>query len=376
MDDLLIGLDDLPDGVVVADAAGTVVAVNLQASRLLGLSQAAGLGCRLDEVLPLADSAGRGWWACSDPYHGLAIRTGHPEVELYLPSGQRLLVTARYVRSAGPLTAVTSVVVSLRPTSRDRSQRDRAELVATVAHELRSPLTSVKGFTATLLAKWDLFSDAQRRLMLETVEADADRVTRLITELLDVARIDSGRLDVRSVLVDLPKMLEADVDRLVARGEDRERFELRIDAAGELPETWADADKLDQVFLNLLENAVRHGSGLISVRVSPSPGTRAVGTQVVDIQGVGTQGIGTHGVGTQGVGTDVVVRDEGDGIPAAARGRVFSRFWRSGRRGGTGLGLYIAKGLVEAHGGTIAVVSEPDEGAAFRVFVPAGTPPG
>jgi signal transduction histidine kinase len=73
-----------------------------------------------------------------------------------------------------------------------REELSRAELVSTVAHELRSPLTSVKGFTATLLAKWDRFNDDQKRLMLETVNADADRVTRLITELLDIARIDSA----------------------------------------------------------------------------------------------------------------------------------------------------------------------------------------
>ena len=94
-------------------------------------------------------------------------------------------------RSAAARSIVT---ITLRDGgARARLERSRADLVSTVAHELRSPLTSVKGFTATMLAKWERFTDEQKRVMLETVNNDADRVTRLITELLDVSRIESGR---------------------------------------------------------------------------------------------------------------------------------------------------------------------------------------
>jgi signal transduction histidine kinase len=338
--------DVLPDGVVVAGADGRVEHVNPAATRLTGVRADLARGHLLAEVLPLVDARGRDWWSCTLPYDGLSTRVRQPEVELTLPGVGALLVTTAIVRSTGPGGRVDSLVVALRGTqARARAERDRAELVATVAHELRSPLTSVKGFTSTLLAKWERFSDDQRRLMLETVEADADRVTRLITELLDVARIDSGRLELHRSLVDLPAVLLRHVDRLMAGGQPAARFSVRVGAG--LPETWADADKLEQVVANLMENALRHGSGHVQVSVERA-----------------------------GDGTAVTVEDEGPGVPAEAASQVFGRFWRDGRRGGTGLGLYIVRGLVEAHGGTVVVDRSPLGGALFRFSVPPGSPPG
>src|SRR5437868_8301545 len=121
--------------------------------------------------------------------------------------GRELLVTASYVRDENH--ALRHFVVCLRDNhARERTDRSRADLVSTVAHELRSPLTSVKGFTATLLAKWERFTDDQKKVMLETVNADADRVTRLLTELLDVSRIDAGRMEVHRQLVSVPERVE------------------------------------------------------------------------------------------------------------------------------------------------------------------------
>ena len=335
--------DDHPDGVVVADARGTVVVFNPAAERITGVSASAALGKDLEGALPLEGLDGRAWWPCAAPYDGLRSVTGHPERNLILPGGQEVLVTARYVRDE-PRGPVSSVVVAIRDTRhRAREELSRAELVSTVAHELRSPLTSVKGFTATLLAKWDRFTDEQKRLMLETVNADADRVTRLITELLDIARIDSGRLTVSRHVVDLGVVVRRHVAAMEARGEDPDRFQVRV--ADGVPEMWVDADKLDQVLGNLLENAVRHGAGLVTIVVEPD-----------------------------GDGASVTITDEGEGIPDEQRDRVFTRFWRSGRRGGTGLGLYIVRGLVEAHGGHIEVGRGPSGGARFRFVLPAATP--
>jgi signal transduction histidine kinase len=335
--------DDLPDGLVVADERGTVVVFNTAAARITGVDPEAALGKDLEDALPLEGLDGRQWWQCALPYGCLSTVTGHPERNLLLPGGQEVLVTTRYVREV-PRGPVHRVVVALRDTRhRAREELSRAELVSTVAHELRSPLTSVKGFTATLLAKWDRFNDEQKRLMLETVNADADRVTRLITELLDIARIDSGRLTVRRQVVDMARVITRHVAGMVAAGHDETRFDVRI--RDDIPEMWVDADKLDQVLSNLLENAVRHGDGRVTIVAEPD-----------------------------GDGVAVTVMDEGEGIPDELHDRVFTRFWRSGRRGGTGLGLYIVRGLVEAHGGHIEVGRSTSGGARFRFVLPAAAP--
>jgi signal transduction histidine kinase len=228
-----------------------------------------------------------------------------------------------------------------------RLERGRADLVSTVAHELRSPLTSVKGFTATLLDKWPRFTDDQKRVMLATVNADADRVTRLITELLDVSRIESGRIEIHRELVDVPARARKIISGRVAAGDIPERYVVEVRA--ELPETWLDADKVDQILANLIENAVRHGAGTVTTVVEPAVVAGAPGVAVA-------------------------VRDQGPGIAPELAPRVFGRFWRAKRRGGAGLGLFIVKGLVEAHGGEITVQQAPGGGAEFRFTMPAGTP--
>jgi signal transduction histidine kinase len=356
----VIDADDVPDGIVVADENGRVVVFNRVAEQITGVDAGSAIGKDLTDALPLELLDGRPWWSCAAPYDGLSIVTGHPERNLLLADTE-VLVTSRYVReqARGP---VTRVVVSLRHTrGRAREELSRAELISTVAHELRSPLTSVKGFTATLLAKWDRFNDDQKRLMLETVNADADRVTRLITELLDIARIESGRLTVRRQVVDLGRVATRHVAGIVMSGEDADKFSVEVGEG--LPEMWLDADKVDQIVANLLENAVRHGAGHVTIDVAawhPSrdgwPGSQREMDPDVE------------------AGACVTVTDEGEGIPAGLHDRVFTRFWRSGRRGGTGLGLYIVRGLIEAHGGRIEVGRAPSGGALFRFVLPAGTP--
>jgi signal transduction histidine kinase len=334
-------LDDLPDGVVVADADGVVTHLNAEARRLLELPDAVGPGDGLDAVMALQDLDGNDWFACASPYAGIALRTALLESSWLTTSGREVLVTARLRRSR-PNGPVRSCVVALRDAKgRAIVDAERSNLVATVAHELRSPLTGVKGFTATLLSKWDRFNDEQKLLMLRTVDADADRLTRLIAELLDVARIDSGRLSIRKEPVDLVDAVGRQLEPLAAaNGRD-----IAL-AAPDAAKIWVDRDKLAQVVANLVENAVKHGRGNIKVAINALPDGAA----------------------------EIVVDDEGPGIAEDIRPRVFAKFWKHGRAGGTGLGLYIVGGLVAAHDGSVHVESAPGGGARLRVVLPHGQP--
>jgi signal transduction histidine kinase len=226
---------------------------------------------------------------------------------------------------------------------RNQRDRERSDLVATVAHELRSPLTGIKGFTSTLLTKWDRFSDEQRQLMLETVDADADRLGRLITELLDAARIDAGRLTLRRGPVKLDELVRRVLRNM--SGGAGEPFEVTIGDG--LDVVWGDADRIIQVITNLVENAARHGHGLKQVLVQ--------NTDEPD-------------------GVRLEVHDNGPGIPEEMRQRVFSRFWRSGPGAGSGLGMYIARGIVEEHGGRIDILDSDGGGALLSVWFPINEP--
>lgn len=346
-DDLVThGLEFMPDGLVAAvGRQATVRFMNSHAERVTDLRAADVIGRDIREALPLQDLEGRSWWELTDPWNGLATRTGHRERLLVLPTGNEVLVSAKYVR-AGRSGRVTAVVLGLRSADgRRRAERESAALLTTVAHELRSPLTGVKGFSSTLLRNWDRFTDDQKRLMLETIEADADRVTRLITELLDASRINVGRLAVHAQPLDPRPRLEAQVERLVAAGAERERFV--VDVPHDVSTMWADPDRLEQVIANLTENAVRHGGG--SVRLAARRGALD-GRPAVDL----------------------VVSDDGDGIAAEHRELVFSRFWQGGAKHGTGLGLYLVRGLVEAHGGVVHAEDAPGGGALMRATFPDG----
>ncbi|HEY7719840.1 MAG TPA: ATP-binding protein [Pedococcus sp.] len=346
----------VPDGLVAADGDARIRLVNRRATRLTGLRREELVGADIRDVVPLQDSDGSSWWDTTDPWGGLRSRTGHREKLLMLANGREVLVTAKYTRP-GRGEPVSLVVIVMRDAEhRRRVEKNHAALISTVAHELRSPLTSVKGFSSTLLRRWERFTDEQKRLMIETIEADADRVTRLISELLDVSRIDAGRLQIRPQPIDVPAVFERHVERAVATGQDRTRFVVDVDS--DLPEVWADPDRLDQILANLVENALRHGDGSV---------TLAAGAAHEPVAQNGHRRPLEHAV-------DLVVSDDGRGIDPAHRELIFSRFWHGSGRGSTGLGLYVVKGLVEAHGGRILVESAPSGGAQFRFSLPSKPP--
>jgi len=332
-------LDSLADGAVIADASGCVTRVNRAAALFLGVDPEAAVGRPLAEVLALKDQDGRDWFSTNCPYQGLTTRTAVPEQPWLLPDGSEVLVVARIHRPtlADP---VDLVAVSLRSgRGRARLDRERSDLVATVAHELRSPLTGVRGFVHALINRWDKLSDEQKKLMLTTVAADADRLTRLIAELLDVARIDTGRLQMHARPADLVVLTE----RVVASVQHATSRQITLTADEVLP-ILADPDKVTQVVTNLVENAVRHGEGEVAVSVVTDRSDPAY--------------------------VAITVTDEGDGIPVELRQRVFTKFWTASSGGGSGLGLYIVNGLVRAHGGVVSIDDRPGGGAAVTATWP------
>ena len=162
--------------------------------------------------------------------------------------------------------------------------------------------------------------------MLTTVHADSDRLSRLITELLDVARLDTGRLSMHQRPCDVAQLTHRVIDSVRAGAPHR----IEYVAPDDLPGIWADPDKFTQVLTNVLENAIRHGSDPVTVTASRDG-------DLVAVQ----------------------VDDSGDGIAPEVRQRAFTKFWTTGQRGGSGLGLYLVNGLVRAHGGTVTIGDAP-----------------
>ncbi|WP_245644534.1 sensor histidine kinase [Nocardioides jensenii] len=178
--------------------------------------------------------------------------------------------------------------------------------------------------------------------MLTTVNADSDRLSRLIAELLDVARIDTGRLS----LFPRPADLEVLVQRVVESVRAGTSRPVVLLVSRPLPEAHVDPDKFTQVITNLIENGIRHGEGVVSVSLAALPAE-------ADFSGV-----------------LLTVDDEGDGIPEEMRRRVFTKFWKHGERGGSGLGMYIVNGLVRAHGGVLTIDDSPAGGARISIAWP------
>jgi signal transduction histidine kinase len=241
--------------------------------------------------------------------------------------------------------------LELEASERDRLDKMKDEFVLTASHELRSPLTSVQGFAELLMLERDSLTPRQ----VETVEIILDNcrhLVRLLNDLLDLARSDAGRLQVRPEPTALGPLVEDVVRTMRAQTEASDQtLTERIDP--NLPLVNVEADRIRQILVNLVTNAHEY---------SPEQASIQVGARVADN------------------GVEITVTDTGPGIPPAQLEHIFERFVRGDagltqRVGGTGLGLAISKSLVELHGGTISADSVVDRGSTFTIFLPAGGPP-
>ncbi len=339
-------LDAIPDGVVVVGADRTVVAMNRAAEKTTGWDRNDAIGSFYGEVLPLRDASGFFVHERYDPFDGLLSTVkSTPEREYHLgrrPEGEvTVALRASFVRDGE--RRLQQVVIVIREISRrQRLERVRSDLISTVSHEIRSPLTSVKGFTSTMLAKWDRFTDEQKKLMLQTINYDADRVTRLLGDLLDVSRLEAGRLELKRQEVDVVTLATDAVMRLRLNAEEHS---IEVVFPDGLPKVTADPHRIEQVLMNLVENALKYAKpGRITVSGDEDAGK-----------------------------ITVRVTDEGEGIPADHLPHIFTKFYRRGsgeRRSGTGLGLFICKGIIEAHGGDLSVERSDPSGTVFAFTLP------
>jgi signal transduction histidine kinase len=337
--------DLLPDAVLRLGPDRRILAANAAAARLTGYAVDDLVGADCNEILDPRNPEGRpiwpnGWHASA---HIRSVRRLPEQVvtlRRYDTATVRTFVTGQYERDASG--ELVSLVLVLRESgARTHKATSGIEIVSTVSHELRSPLTSVKGYTSLLLTRWERISDEQKREMLEQVKHDADRVHRLITELLDISRLETDRLVLRRQMVDLQPLIATVIEKVRFSYPDIE-VDLRFSEG--FPEVYADPDKMEQVLTNLVENACKYAS---------PQGMRIEG-QVQDDT------------------ASLAVTDAGEGIPTEDLPKVFTKFFRRelGKPTGSGLGLWISRGLVEAHGGQLTATSTPGEGTTFSFTLP------
>ena len=242
-------------------------------------------------------------------------------------------------------------VISFRDiTKRKEVERMKTEFVALVSHELRTPLTAIRGFAETIFDYWDEITPEQRRQYLKIMLDESKRLSSMVTNFLDITRLEAGGLEMARAEVDVADLFRRASD-LFKEHPSHPAFALRVAPGAE--RVTGDAEQLYRLLVNLAGNAVKY---------TPPGGTVALSAE------------------PDGEAIVLSVTDEGPGIAAADREKLFQKFFRASdavalKTPGTGLGLAICKGIADAHGGRIWVESEPGRGASFRTRLPRRGPP-
>ena len=331
-------VESMAEGLIAVDAHGVIVLMNQAARTLLGVEPQGGLGMRISEVVRVPE------------LHALAQDVAR-DAQRRMQEAARFAPQERILRLHGapwaqPGAASPGVILVIQDvTEGHRYEQLRREFVANVSHELKSPLTAIRGLTETLLS--GALDDPQaRQRFVRLIDEDGQRLSRLIDDLLSLSQIESRAVPLALSVVPLESLAESVAATLDA-GIAAHRLRVEIVVPERLAVN-ADPDRLRQVFVNLLDNAVKYNrdGGTITV------------TAVLD-----------------GAWVTVAVADTGIGIPPEDVPRIFERFYRvdkarSRELGGTGLGLAIVKHIVESHGGRVWVESRPGAGSRFSFTLP------
>ena len=321
-------LANVADGIVAVDREGHVVLWNRAAEEITGVPASEAIGRTTAQVLQRdLESEGGG------TNRSIAIPRAGADVWLSLSEGVM----------RDPAGAVAGRIFAFRDFSSEHVvEQMKSDFVSTVSVELRTPLTSIYGFAQTLLREDVAFGESERRTFLEFIARESERLTAIVDALVNVARLDTGDLSVSLESTDVGRVVET---ALATAAPDANGHRLVADVEVELV-AHADPDKLRQVLDQLVSNAVKY---------SPAGGTVLVTARKLDDT------------------VEVAVADDGEGIPAAERERIFSKFYKAGdaHGRGTGLGLFIAQGLVQEMGGRIWVDSEEGKGSRFAFVLPA-----
>jgi len=334
--DLLI--DSLAQGVVSVDRGLRIVGANTTAHTFLGRAPGTLIGRTVIEAFLDAQVE-------SIARSALDLGSATGEIGQAEADGRRLLVRARR-SSSGGAWLVLEDVSELR-----RLQQIRAEFIDNLSHELRTPLTTVSLLAETLTREADMAGAAippKMRDRIGKIEVETGHLVQMVSELLDLSRIESGGTITAVDLLDMGQIATESTERLRLFA-DRQGVTLRVEVARNLPPVRGDEARLGQVFVNLLHNAVKF---------SPDGGDVLVSVRVQDGRVVSS------------------VADRGVGIPKAAQARIFERFYKvdrarvRGEAGGTGLGLAIARHIIDQHGGSIWVESVEGAGSTFSFSIP------
>ncbi len=359
-------MESMAEGLLVIDGRGRISLVNSAAETMLGLKRDAALGQTPLEAVRSHD--------LDELLKAAARQEGGASVEITLAFPRRRILagTAVAIRDAGG--AIQGTVLVFRDiTQLKRLEEARMEFVVNVSHELRTPITAIRGYAETLLDD-GLKNQDEARKFLEIIHRNAERLGRLLNDLLDLSNIELDRTPLSIRPLGVAEAVRQAVAMLAPQAE-RKAVRLATEFPDALPPVLADRDRLLQILVNLIDNAVKYTPEGGSVAVTARQVKGSTGHTVDSARGVDE--LATRPI-DPGDLVEIAVEDTGIGIPAKDLPRITERFYRVDKArsrdlGGTGLGLAIVKHLVQAHHGSLAIESEPGKGTRVRVTLPSAT---